>query len=117
MKRADGLARISGAKVYLLVLFCGQYFTYSSHCSKAWPPSQDEIVCTLELQQVLRVSADRQIGSELPPSLRPPVQPLFKRTDQVANLQQAVSRKGQLRLVITMYRSKVMWQFNNYGVR
>ena len=44
MRKADGLARISGAKVYAIVLFHGQIYTYTSHSDKTWPPSQDEIV-------------------------------------------------------------------------
>ena len=46
IKKADGLAKISGAKVYVVVLFHGQFYTYTSHCNEAWPPSRHEIVST-----------------------------------------------------------------------
>ena len=43
-KKANDLAQRCGAQVYLVVLFHGQYYTYTSHHSKAWPPSEEQIV-------------------------------------------------------------------------
>lgn len=71
MKRANELAQISGARVYYVVLYYGQLYTYTSHDTEAWPPSQDEIVSTLRSLQVLKEFADRQIGPELSPSKNP----------------------------------------------
>jgi hypothetical protein len=44
MRKADGLARIPGVKVYAVVLYHGQIYTYTSHSNEVWPPSREEIV-------------------------------------------------------------------------
>ena len=33
-----------GAQVYVVVLFCGQFYVYTSHTSDAWLPDRDHIV-------------------------------------------------------------------------
>ena len=43
-KKANLLARTCGAQVYMVVLFHEQFYTYTSHKTKGWPPSEDQIV-------------------------------------------------------------------------
>jgi hypothetical protein len=52
-KKAHELARLSGAHVYCVVLFHGQYHTYTSHRSEMWPPPPNQIVSAMLSTQKL----------------------------------------------------------------
>lgn len=43
-RKAHELAALSGARVYVAVLFHRRYYTYTSHEGRGWPPLSDEIV-------------------------------------------------------------------------
>lgn len=62
-KKADELAKIPGAKVYCVVLFHGQFYTYTSQTTKAWPPSHDEIV-SKHFRGGGAVMTHRQVGTK-----------------------------------------------------
>ncbi|KAF2158769.1 hypothetical protein M409DRAFT_30727 [Zasmidium cellare ATCC 36951] len=42
-KKADEIAKLSGAQVYVVMLHHGQFYVYTSHNTNAWPPSKDQI--------------------------------------------------------------------------
>ena len=43
-RKANHLARSCSAYVYVVVLFHGQYYTYTSYKHRTWPPSEEQIV-------------------------------------------------------------------------
>lgn len=71
-KKANELAKC-GAKVYLVVQFCGQFHIYTSHTSAAWPPDRDQIVSTYGTRSHAQLTFCRLKATHCPNSWRPPI--------------------------------------------